>query len=165
MGGDRVSHALWRSGKGRAVKALGAVASKDTSVIILLGLNDVTALGKPSDVVGGVCKLVSELKAGLKSEGTRVFVLEVPLLPRYSMKMLELAKNINKWLGNISARVGFTVPKYTSLLDEHGTVMPRWLISRLDVHLNAKGYREFTRFLGSLIDMQGSFSSKFNLIA
>ena len=163
MGGDRVSHALWRSGKGRAVKALGAVASKDTSVIILLGLNDVTALGKASDVVGGVCKLVSELKAGINSDVTRVFVLEVPLLPRYSPEMRKLAKNINKWLGKVGARVGFTVPKYTSLLDEHGTVMPGWLISRRDVHLNAGGYRVFARFLGSLI-IQGSYSIKFSWI-
>ena len=132
------------------LKAAGR--AEQTDIIILIGLNDVTAQDKAkvSDVVGGVCALVSELKARLCSE-TRVFVLEVPLLPKYSLEMRDLAKNINEWLGNISARVGFTVPKYTSLLDEHGTVMPRWLISRQDVHLNADGYRVFARFLRSLI--------------
>ena len=164
VGGDRVVNALWRAKEGRAVEALrDAGRAEQTDIIILIGLNDVTAQGRASDVVGGVCALVSELKAKLCNGVTRVFVLELPLLPMFSPRMRESAETINKWLGNIGATGEFIVPKYTSLMDEHGTVMPRWLISRSDVHLNREGYEVFARFLRSLIIMQGGSKAKLNL--
>ena len=100
VGGDKVSNALWRSGEGGAVEALAAARTAvKTDVFILLGINDVTsrALAKKgnagkefnekisSDVVGGVCTLAAELKARLRSDCTRIHVLEIPLLPFYEL--------------------------------------------------------------------------------
>ena len=112
-----------------------------------------------SDVVGGLCTLVAELNK-LRSDSIRVLVFEVPLLPMYSPEMRQSAKNINEWLEKVSVVVGFHLTKlHKSLLDKQGTVMPQWLISRLDVHLNAEGYRVFARHLRSII-MEGLYVSK-----
>ena len=60
-----------------------------------------------SDVVGGVCALASELKAGLgpECEQTRIHVLEVPVLPMYDLPgnegMREDAENINAALKSL----------------------------------------------------------------
>ena len=147
VGGDKVSNALWRSGEGGAVDALGAAAmAAQTDVFVLLGINDIAArpLGKKgantgskvvSDVAGGVYALAGELKAGLKSEITRIHILKVPLLPMYALPgnggMREDAENINGRLQKLGADAGFEVHGWDPcLLDERGTVMPRWLISR-----------------------------------
>ena len=102
----RVCNALWRAREGRVVEALGAVKARHTDAFLLIGINDITALGKKeqdtdmgservvSDVVGGVCTLAAELK-GL-SESTRVIVIQVPILPMYSPRMREAAENINR---------------------------------------------------------------------
>lgn len=182
VGGDKVSNALWRSGEGGAVDALGAAAmAAQTDVFVLLGINDIAAraLGKKgagkglemdmdtgsdkvvSDVAGGVYALAGELKAGLKSEITRIHILEVPLLPMYALPgnegMREEAENINDMLQKLGAEAGFKVHGWDPcLLDERGTVMPRWLISRNDVHLNAEGYDLFARYLRSLIMQKDS---------
>ena len=60
-----------------------------------------------SDVVGGVCGLAGELKAGLRPEceRTRIHVLEVPVLPMYDLPgnegMREDAENINAALKSL----------------------------------------------------------------
>ena len=41
------------------------------------------------------------------------------------------------------------------LLSVDGAIEPEWLISRNDVHLNAKGYEVFARLLRSLILQKG----------
>ena len=150
VGGDKVSNALWRSGEGRAVEALAAAGTaKKTDVFILLGINDISARalgGKGlemdmntgsekvvSDVVGGVCALARELKAGLRSERTNVHILEVPLLPMYGLPgnegMREKAEDINATLRKLSAEAGFEVHGWEkSLLDVYGTIMPQWLV-------------------------------------
>ena len=152
VGGDRLQNALWRSRQGRAVEALRAAGmAMQTDVFILLGLNDVTARGKSSDVVGGLYALGCELKAGL-GEGARIHILEVPLLPMFDRGMREEASDINRLLKNVCAEAGFNMPGWDPcLLGRDGTVMPRWLISRNDVHLNAEGYEVFARYLRSLI--------------
>ena len=44
VGGDKVANALWRVRDGRAVEALRAAGrAEQTDIIILIGLNDVTA--------------------------------------------------------------------------------------------------------------------------
>ena len=101
--------------------------------------------------MGGISALSGDL-AVIGSDITRVFVLEVPLLPMMSPEMRESAKNINEGLKKASHRVGFNLTHWDrGLLDEDGTVMPRWLISRSDVHLNEGGYLRFALFLRSLI--------------
>ena len=178
VGGDKVSNALWRSGEGGAVEALAAAGKAiKTDVFILLGINDITAraldkkgaAGKglemdsdtgsekvPSDVIGGVCALAVELKARLQSDCTRIHVLEVPLLPMYDLPgnegMHEDAEEINTTLRKISAQGGFEVHGWEQrLLTMSGCIMPEWLISPNDVHLNAEGYGVFARLLRSLI--------------
>ena len=44
------------------------------------------------------------------------------------------------------------------LLSVDGTVMPRWLVSRFDVHLNAEGYEVFALQLRSIIMQKDSES-------
>ena len=44
------------------------------------------------------------------------------------------------------------------LLSVDGTVMPRWLVSRFDVHLNAEGYEVFALQLRSIIMKKDSGS-------
>ena len=186
VGGDKVCNALWRSGEGRAVEALGAAGTAaQTDVFILLGINDVAAraLGKRgtgkglemdtdtgsekvvSDVVGGVCVLAGELEAGLRPEceRTRIHVLEVPVLPMYDLPgnegMREDAENINAALKSLSAEAGFKVHGWDQrLLSVDGMVMPRWLVSRFDVHLNAEGYEVFALQLRSIIMKKDSGS-------
>ena len=171
VGGDKVSNALWRSGEGGALEALAAARrALKTDVFILLGINDITArasakkgaAGKgfsekiSSDVVGGVCTLAGELKERLRSDCTRIHVLEVPLLPLYELPgnegMIEEAVKINNMLRSISTQGGFEVRGWEQrLLSLDGSIRPEWLISRSSVHLNAKGYDVFARLLRSLI--------------
>ena len=76
-----------------------------------LGINDVTMRADSgsekvsSDVVGGVCTLAAELKARLRSDCTKIHVLEVPLLPLYDLPgnegMSKVAVKINKMLRKI----------------------------------------------------------------
>ena len=146
VGGDKVSNALWRSGEGRAVEALAAAGTATKTVVfILLGINDISARalgGKGlemdmntgsekvvSDVVGGVCALARELKAGLRSEHTSVHILEVPLLE--GMRAREAAENINATLRKLSAEAGFGMVGWgRELLSECGTIKAQWLISQ-----------------------------------
>ena len=107
-----------------------------------------------SDVVGGVCALAAELKAGLRSaRGTRIHILQVPLLPMYDKGMREDAENINTALKNLSAEAGFKVLGWDQrLLSVDGMVMPQWLVrGSAGIHLNAEGYDVFARHLRSLI--------------
>ena len=99
VGGDKVSNAVWRAGEGGAVEALGrAGMAVQTDVFVLLGINDIMAaqaLGKKgavkglvSDIVGGVYFIACVLKKELRSEHTRIHILEVPLLPRGGIQWL-----------------------------------------------------------------------------
>ena len=130
-----------------------------------LGINDVTMRADSGekislDVVGGVCTLAGELKARLRSDCTRIHVLEVPLLPLYDLPgnegMSEQASKINNMLRKISTQGGFEVHGWEKrLLSANGYMMPEWLISQNSVHLNAKGYDVFARLLRSLILQKG----------
>ena len=150
----RVSNALWRAREGGAVEAMGVMMARQTDVFVLIGLNDITSGKKVvSEVVGGVCAIVGELKRGLRSEQTVVRLLEVPLLPMFSEGMREEAANINTLLKHLSADAGCTIHGWDQrLLAVDGTVMPQWLIrGNAGVHLNAQGYDVFARHLRSLI--------------
>ena len=114
VGGDKVCHALWRSGPGRAMEALEAAGTAaQTDAFILLGINDVMGGGERvvEDVVGGVCALAGELKAGLKRGTTRIHILEVPILPMYDLPgnegMREDAENINAALKSLREPIQF----------------------------------------------------------
>ena len=105
-GGDTVSNALWRAGKGGAVEALGATRAVQTDLFVLLtGINDMgkkgAGKGLEMDMVGGVYELGCQLKNGLGSKQTRIHILELPLLPMYTMRMREAAKNINGMLRKV----------------------------------------------------------------
>ena len=88
-----------------------------------------------SDLGFGLSELAADIKAGLKSDCTRVrvCVLEVPLLPMFGHQMREEAEEINDTLREISANGLFEVHGWKAL-SERGTIMPRWLISQNDVH-------------------------------
>ena len=58
VGGDRVSHALWRAGPGGALAALGAAGTAE-DIFLLVGLNDVLD-GVGSGVVGGLLYLARQ---------------------------------------------------------------------------------------------------------
>ena len=158
VGGDRVANALWRAREGGAVMALGAAMAWQMDVFVLIGLNDVTS-GKRvgQDVVGGVCALAAELKAGLRGGDTRIHILELPILPMYDLPgnkgMRKDAENINTALKNLSAEAGFIVQGWDQrLLSVDGMVMPQWLVrGSAGIHLNAEGYDVFARHLRSLI--------------
>ena len=108
--------------------------------------------------------MAAELKARLRSDFTKIHVLEVPIFPLYDLPgnegLSEQAVKINNMLKKISTQGEFEVHSWDQrLLSVDGAIMPEWLISQHDVHLNAKGYEVFARLLRSLILQK--FDSKF----
>ena len=147
--------ALWRAREGGAVEALVAAGrAVKTDVFILLGINNITGDRSEKmvlDIVNGVFALANELKARLRSDCTKIHLLHVPLLPLYELRgnegMREVAEEINRMLGT----GGFLVHGWEVLMSEGGTILPPFLISHTDPHLNAEGYDVFARLLRSLI--------------
>ena len=146
-----MSNALWRIGEGRAIEALRAAGTAmKTDVVVLLGINDLLGVGKgvEMDVVGGVCALALSLMAGLRSERTFVHVLELPLLPMYSVDQCKLAMRINMLLQKHSAEVGFKVHCWSwDRLGRNSIALPKSLLKILpsfETYLNL-------RFLNSLV--------------
>ena len=101
--------------------------------------------------MGGICAICVELRPL-----GRVIVISVPLLPRFTRRMLTLATDINRGLKRHCVQVGFEVVDLDPvLLDPSGVVRPRWL-TRDGVHLTSEGNRHFARFLRYLSEFSKS---------